>query len=41
LGLAIARDIAEGYGGALRLGRSTRLGGFLAEVCLPAPAAQT
>jgi signal transduction histidine kinase len=36
LGLAIARDIAEGYGGALRLGRSARLGGFLAEVTLPA-----
>jgi signal transduction histidine kinase len=41
LGLAIARDIAEGYGGALRLGRSARLGGFLAEVTLPAPAAQS
>jgi signal transduction histidine kinase len=35
LGLAIARDIAESYGGRLRLGRSPDLGGFLAEVRLP------
>jgi signal transduction histidine kinase len=35
LGLAIARDIAEGYGGALRLGRSDTLGGFRAEATLP------
>ncbi len=35
LGLAIARDIAEGYRGTLRLGRSEQLGGFLAEVTLP------
>ena len=35
LGLAIARDIAEGYGGELRLGRSDNLGGFRAEASLP------
>lgn len=32
LGLAIAQDIVQHYGGRLRLGRSTDLGGFLAEV---------
>jgi len=41
LGLAIARDIAEGYGGVLRLGGSERLGGFLAEVTLPAATGRT
>jgi len=35
LGLAIARDIAEGYGGGLRLGRSEKLGGFRVEALLP------
>jgi signal transduction histidine kinase len=39
LGLAIAREIAESYGGTLQLGRSTDLGGFLAQVELPLPAA--
>lgn len=38
LGLAIAREIAESYGGSLRLGRSVGLGGFLARVDLPTPA---
>jgi len=38
LGLAIAREIAESYGGTLGLGRSAELGGFLARVDLPAPA---
>ncbi|MFZ5621382.1 MAG: sensor histidine kinase [Pseudomonadota bacterium] len=32
LGLAIAQDIVQHYGGRLRLGRSADLGGFLAEV---------
>jgi len=36
LGLAIVNDIAEQYGGRLHLGRSQDLGGFLAEVELPA-----
>lgn len=36
LGLAIVTDIAEQYDGRLRLGRSQDLGGFLAEVELPA-----
>ncbi len=35
LGLAIASDIVEQYGGTLQLGRSAALGGFLAEVALP------
>ena len=35
LGLAIASDIVAQYGGALNLGRSETLGGFLAEVHLP------
>ncbi|WP_295881704.1 sensor histidine kinase [uncultured Thiohalocapsa sp.] len=38
LGLAIAREIAESYGGTLQLGRSADLGGFLARVDLPLPA---
>ncbi|MGD9299434.1 MAG: ATP-binding protein, partial [Thiohalocapsa sp.] len=37
LGLAIAREIAESYGGAMQLGRSADLGGFLARVNLPVP----
>lgn len=42
LGLAIAEDIVAQYGGALRLGRSPELGGFLAEATLVCPfAAQT
>lgn len=36
LGLAIARDLAEAYGGSIELSRST-LGGLLARVRLPAP----
>lgn len=36
LGLAIVTDIVEQYGGRLRLDRSLELGGFLAEVELPA-----
>lgn len=32
LGLAIVRDIAEFYGGSLRIGRSRQLGGLLVEV---------
>jgi signal transduction histidine kinase len=42
LGLSIAGDIAEEYGSALRLAGSSALGGFLAEVELPAdtPAAR-
>lgn len=35
LGLAIASDIVEQYGGTLWLGRSVALGGFLAEVAFP------
>jgi len=35
LGLAIAREIAESYGGGITLGRSAELGGFLAQVDLP------
>jgi signal transduction histidine kinase len=35
LGLAIASDIVEQYGGTLTLGRSETLGGFLAEAALP------
>ncbi|MCP5158645.1 MAG: sensor histidine kinase [Gammaproteobacteria bacterium] len=35
LGLAIAGDIVEQYGGRLKLGRSEALGGFLAEATLP------
>ncbi|WP_254813671.1 ATP-binding protein [Rhodovulum sp. ES.010] len=34
LGLAIASDIARGHGGALRLGRSARLGGLKADLVL-------
>jgi signal transduction histidine kinase len=34
LGLAIAQDVVSHYGGALRLGRSPELGGFMAEVVL-------
>ncbi len=41
LGLAIAREIAESYGGTLQLGRSADLGGFSAQVDLPLPAAGT
>jgi len=37
LGLAIASDIVSQYGGALRLGFSADLGGFLAEVTMPHP----
>lgn len=37
LGLAITSDIVTQYGGTLRLGRSSELGGFLAEVALPDP----
>ncbi|WP_295539170.1 sensor histidine kinase [uncultured Thiohalocapsa sp.] len=37
LGLAIVREITESYGGAIRLERSPRLGGFLARVDLPVP----
>jgi len=37
LGLAIAGDIVSQYGGALRLGFSADLGGFLAEVTIPHP----
>lgn len=37
LGLAIAGDIVSQYGGALRLGFSADLGGFLAEVTMPHP----
>ncbi len=35
LGLAIAHEIAESYGGGITLGRSADLGGFLAQVDLP------
>jgi signal transduction histidine kinase len=35
LGLSIAREIVEQYGGTLRLGRSAELGGFAATVVLP------
>jgi signal transduction histidine kinase len=38
LGLAIAGDLAEAYGGSLRLGRSS-LGGLRASVVLPGAAA--
>ncbi len=37
LGLAIAREIVELYGGRLTLGRSADLGGFQAQVDLPQP----
>ena len=35
LGLAIAREVVESYGGHLELGRSEALGGFMATVRLP------
>jgi len=35
LGLSIAADIARRHGGALRLGRSDRLGGLRAVISLP------
>jgi signal transduction histidine kinase len=35
LGLAIAQDIVDQYGGRIRFGRSERLGGFLVDVELP------
>ena len=41
LGLAIAREVADSYGGTLTLGRSERLGGFLARVTLPSRPAAT
>ena len=37
LGLSIAREIVESYGGRLELGRSGDLGGFSARVWLPVP----
>lgn len=37
LGLSIAREVVGSYGGQLILGRSAALGGFRAEVWLPAP----
>jgi signal transduction histidine kinase len=36
LGLAVVRDLAELYGGTLRLGEAARLGGLCAELRLPA-----
>ena len=36
LGLAIVRDVAEIYGGAIRLEESEDLGGLLARLTLPA-----
>ena len=39
LGLSIAREIVDSYGGRLGLGRSADLGGLRAEVWLPAPLA--
>ncbi len=39
LGLSIANEIVELYGGTLTLGRSERLGGFAATVTLPLPEA--
>ncbi len=36
LGLAIVRDIVSSYGGELSLGRSSRLGGMLVSVSIPA-----
>ena len=35
LGLAIVRDVAEIYGGSIRLEQSEDLGGLLARLCLP------
>jgi len=35
LGLAIAQDVVQHYAGALTLGRSEALGGFMVEVSLP------
>ncbi len=35
LGLAIAREVAESYGGSLELGRCAELGGFMVRVRLP------
>ncbi len=37
LGLAIAHDIVQSYGGSLGFGRSEILGGFRVDVSLPAP----
>ena len=36
LGLAIVRDVAEIYGGSIRLEQSEDLGGVLARLTLPA-----
>lgn len=38
LGLAIARDIVENYGGSIQFGRSERLRGFLVRVRIPGAA---
>jgi signal transduction histidine kinase len=38
LGLAIARDVVETYGGKIQLGRSRSFGGFLAEAIFPSMA---
>lgn len=38
LGLAIARDVVENYGGSIQFGRSERLGGFLVRVRIPGAA---
>ncbi len=35
LGLAIAQEVAEGYGGSLSVGESSELGGFQVQVTLP------
>lgn len=35
LGLAIAADVMRRHGGALRLGKSTRMGGLLVEISVP------
>lgn len=37
LGLAIAGDVADSYGGTLTFGRSPELGGFMAVVTIPPP----
>ncbi|MCY7280881.1 MAG: histidine kinase, partial [Sphingomonas bacterium] len=36
LGLAIVRDVAEIYGGTIKLGESEDLGGLVATLSLPA-----